>query len=119
MESYAELRASHVSSRRDGDQSQAQARHAQLLLRALETLLLTRHADDPFPIVFKSLQHVFAFERAMVLAETHKDVIHCIAAVPDDMVGVGWTAAERELRIRCLPPAPSMNWMDGGICRAI
>src|SRR5262245_10694803 len=91
MESYAELLASHVSSRRDGDQSQAQA-HAQLLLRALETLLLTGRADDPFPIVFKSLQHVCAFERAMVLAETQKDVIHCIAAIPSELAGRGWTA---------------------------
>ena len=101
MESYAELRASHLSSRRDGDQSQAQARHAQLLLRALETLLLTGHADDPFPIVFKSLQHVFAFERAMVLAETHKDVVHCIAAVPSELVGsVGMTSL-RKMTLRC------------------
>src|SRR5262245_10689021 len=91
MESYAELLASHVSSRRDGDQSQAQA-HAQLLLRALETLLLTGRADDPFPIVFKSLQHVCAFERAMVLTETQKDVIHCIAAIPSELIGRGWTA---------------------------
>jgi diguanylate cyclase (GGDEF)-like protein len=114
MESYAELRASHLSSRRDGDQSQAQARHAQLLLRALETLLLTGHADDPFPIVFKSLQHVFAFERAMVLTETHKDVIHCIAAVPDDMVGVGWTAAERPGRAADpVPAARSVHELDG------
>ena len=76
--------------------------------------MLTGHADDPFPIVFKSLQHVFAFERAMVLAETHKDVIHCIAAVPDDMVGVGWTAAERPASAADpVPAARSVHQLDG------
>src|SRR6266545_5382537 len=94
MESYATLRETCISSWRDGDQSHAQARHAQLLLRALETLLLTGHADDPFAIVFKSLHHVFAFDRAMVLAETKKDAIHCIAAVPSELIGLGWMAAE-------------------------
>jgi cyclic di-GMP phosphodiesterase Gmr len=111
MESYTELRASHASLRRDGDESQA---HAQLLLRALETLLLTGHAHDPFPIVFRALQHVLPFEQAMVLAETHKDVIHCIAALPGELAGRGWRAAGHPARSADpIPATRASHALDG------
>src|SRR5712692_423847 len=93
MESSGERCETHSSSGRDSDQLHTEARHAQPVLCALEALLRAGHDDDPFAIVFAALHDVFAFDQVLVLAETKADSVHCIAAVPKELVGLGWTAA--------------------------
>src|SRR5467141_153792 len=92
MESSGEPREAPISWR-DSEHARAQARQAQLLVCGLEALSRTGRDDDPFAIVVKSLRDVLAFDQVMVLAQAKKSSIHCIAAVPEDLVGRSWTAA--------------------------
>jgi cyclic di-GMP phosphodiesterase Gmr len=86
--------------------------HAQLLVDALEELLRTSH--DPFAIAFKSLRDVLAFDQAMVLAQTDENSIHCLAALPEELVGRRWPAGEdRELVTIAMPATRSEHDLDG------
>jgi diguanylate cyclase (GGDEF)-like protein len=68
------------------------SRHAPLLLEALDALLHAAH--DPFAIVLKSLRDVLAFDRAFVLEQMDGNAFRCIAALPQELVGRRWTAAD-------------------------
>jgi cyclic di-GMP phosphodiesterase Gmr len=94
MESTGEPRDTPILPWRDGDLARAQARRAQLLVCGLEALSRTGRNDDPFAIVVQSLRDVLAFDQVMVLAQAKKGSIQCIAAVPEDLAGRSWSAAD-------------------------
>jgi c-di-GMP phosphodiesterase Gmr len=99
MDSSQESRETPISTRWESDRPRLGAGRAQLLLDALEALL--RSAHDPFAIAFKAMREVLAFERAMVLAPTDENSIHCIAALPEKLFGRRWAAGETAAQ----PPA--------------
>ena len=70
MQSSEQLHETLVSLSRENERLRTEAMHANLLLRALESLLRIGADDDPFGNVFDSLKTVFPFEKAMVLAES-------------------------------------------------
>src|SRR5262245_63889966 len=90
MRSSEELREHLVSLQRDNERLRIEAVHANLLLQAIETLLRIKTTDDPFAGVFQSLHDVFAFDQAMVLAESGDDHLECVAAMPRPLVGLRW-----------------------------
>src|SRR5437764_196278 len=94
MQSTGEPRETPILPWRDGDAARAQARPAQLLVCGLDALSRTGRDDDPFAIVVKSLRDVLAFDQVMVLAQAKNGSIQCIAAVPEDLAGRSWTAAD-------------------------
>ena len=91
MRSSEELREKLVSLQRDNERLRVETVHANLLLHAIDTLLRMESTDDPFAGVFRSLHDVFAFDQAMVLAESGEDHLECVAAVPAALVGMRWT----------------------------
>src|SRR6266851_875702 len=112
MESAREPRETPISPWRDSDQACAQARQAQLLVCGLEALSRTGRDDDPFAIVVKSLRDVLAFDQVMVLAQAKKGSIQCIAAMPEDLVGRSWTAADHSGQVADRATC-SANELDG------
>jgi cyclic di-GMP phosphodiesterase Gmr len=88
MHSSEELREKLVLLQRDNEALRTEAAHAGLLLNALETLLRIGHETDPFSGVFHALDHVFAFDQAMVLAETDDHLLECVAAAPVVLLGL-------------------------------
>src|SRR5712692_3715242 len=119
MDSSQESRETPISTRWENDRRpRPGAGRAQLLLDALEALL--RSAHDPFAIAFKAMRDVLAFERAMVLAPTDENSIHCIAALPEKLVGRRWAAGETAAdleslsgRIFCGKPASTPDQVRG------
>src|SRR5262249_23176548 len=77
------------------------SRQTRALFAALEALL--QSTQDPFAIVLASLRDVVAFDRALVLEQIDADCFHCVAAVPRELAGRRWTAAE-------VAAAPSSDW---------
>jgi c-di-GMP phosphodiesterase Gmr len=91
MQSSEQLHETLVSLSRENERLRTEAMHANLLLRALESLLRIGADDDPFGNVFDSLKTVFPFDKAMVLAESGDNSLICIAALPHALIGMRWT----------------------------
>ncbi len=94
VSSSEQLRETLVALKRENDHLRTEAAHATLLLQALESLLCVEAVDDPFAAVFASLQTVFDFDQALVLAEGNEAGLDCIAAIPSVLVGASWRAGD-------------------------
>ncbi len=83
------LREVIFTQRRELDARRDEARHANLLIDALDSLLDVSSETDPFTGVFAVLQPVFAFSHALVLAEddTVGSPLRCIVSSVATLVG--------------------------------
>jgi diguanylate cyclase (GGDEF)-like protein/PAS domain S-box-containing protein len=92
VSSSEHLHETLVALERENEHLRTEAAHATVLLQALESLLRMELEDDPFSAVFASLQTVFDFDQALVLAQGNDGRLECIAAIPPALVGVSWRA---------------------------
>jgi len=114
MESSGAPRESPISPSRDRDPAHARARHAQSLVSALNALTRTGRGDDPFAIVVQSLRDVLACDQVIVLAQAKKGLVQCVAAVPEDLAGRSWSAANHPSEPTDRMPATcSAHELDG------
>jgi hypothetical protein len=69
----------------------------QLPLRVLAALLNADGDDDPFAVIFDSLQDVLAFDQALVLEEG-ETAWNCVAALPPALAELVWRPAHSSRR---------------------
>jgi len=89
-ESAERLRESLAVLQHENKTLQRATAHANNLLGALQSLLELTPGADPFPSVFDSLNHVFAYSEVLILIEEHPRQLICIAARPEPLKGLRW-----------------------------
>lgn len=90
MSGSEELREALQSLQLENERLRKAAAHSELQLRSLEALLSSDIEQDPFPSVFSSLNTIFDFSAAMVLAEAENGQLNCISATPMHLIGLEW-----------------------------
>ena len=92
MEGSEELREALVTMRRELDLLRTETTHANLLLKALDTVLCVEGDDDPFAGVFSALMPVFECAHVVVLIEREDGAqgLECVASSAPAAIGSRW-----------------------------
>ena len=92
IEGSEELREALVTLRRENDLLGIEITHANLLLKALDSVLCVGSDDDPFAGVFSALEPVFKCSHVIVLIEPEGEAeeLECVAASAAPAVGTRW-----------------------------
>ncbi len=92
MEGSEELRETIVSMRRELDVLRTETAHANLLLQALDALLVVQGTDDPFAGVFSALLPVFDASHAVVLVQPDEtaEMLECAASSHSQFLESRW-----------------------------
>ena len=94
-----ELRETIVAMGRELDLLRTEARHANLLLKALDSLLAVGRDEDPFTGVFEAVLSIFDYSHALALIEADDasdallesgGVLECVSSSHEGLVGTYW-----------------------------
>ncbi len=94
-----ELRETIVAMGRELDLLRTEARHANLLLTALDSVLAVGRDEDPFAGVFEAVLSIFDYSHALALVEVDNasdallevgDVLECVSSSHERLVGTVW-----------------------------
>ena len=110
MEGAEELRETLVAMRQEIGLLRTEAKHANLLLEALDAMLDVDGRDDPFAGVFAALLPVFDCTAAIVLTEStaQRGPLKCIASNRTSVIGSVWpgpASKSPDWRMVARPPA--------------
>lgn len=87
-----ELRETVVSMGRELELLRTEARQANLLLNALDSVLLVDRDQDPFAGVFSAVLSIFDYTHALALVESDDmpDALECVSCSHERLVGTIW-----------------------------
>ena len=89
-----ELRETLIAVSRELDLLRTEARHANLLLGALDSMLVVDRHEDPFAGVFAAVHSIFGYSHALALVETSSSsspgLLECVSASHEGLVGTHW-----------------------------
>lgn len=87
-----ELRETIIAMGRELDLLRTEARHANLLIAALDSVLAVDRGEDPFAGVFTAVSSIFEYSHALALVEKDGDhgVLECVSSSHNDLVGSSW-----------------------------
>ena len=89
-----ELRETLIAMSRELELLRTEARHANLLLGALDSMLVVDRHEDPFAAVFAAVHSIFGYSHALALVETASSsspgLLECVSASHEGLVGTHW-----------------------------
>ncbi len=93
-----EFRETVIAMRRELDLLRTEARHANLLLSALDSVLTVGGDEDPFVGVFDAVRSIFEYSHALALVEVDDwadspgavDALECVSSSHERLVGTRW-----------------------------